>query len=371
MTIRPPQPDAGTPAKVLTWVVSADYARFTGGYVYNERVLSELVRSGWSVRRIVLPPGFPTPSDEVRVAATDLLSTVPDGSLVLGDQICLCPIPEAVEANAGRLRLAVIAHHVMAVEDSENAQAFAALERRVMPRAAHVVVPSRTTATGLMSRYGVDPARITVAMPGLDLVAPSRGSGQADPALLAVGALVPRKGHDVLIRALSNLTDLPWSLTIVGDSSRAPAFSNRLLQMIDRAGLSGRIRLAGAVDDIEPFWDRTDLFVATARHEGFGMAVAEATARGLPVLTAASGAVAEWLDPSAAAIVMEPDGPRFAEELRRLLTDRTERLRLGSAARAFATRLPRWSDTASRIDDALTPLALDGKGEEHQKIRSK
>jgi glycosyltransferase involved in cell wall biosynthesis len=364
LTIRPPQPDAGSPAKSLTWVVSADYARFTGGYVYNERVLSELGRSGWSVRRVVLPPGFPTPSEDVRAAAADILSSIPDGTLVLGDQICLCPVPDAVEASVGRLRLAVIAHHVMAIEDDPTAQTFADLERRVMPRVDHVVVPSRTTATGLIYRYGVDRDRISVATQGLDPVALSRGSGQGAPALLAVGALVPRKGHDVLLRALSGLTDLPWSLTIVGDAERSPAYSDRLLRMIKRAGLTGRVHLAGAVDDIEPFWDRADLFVATARHEGFGMAVAEATARGLPVLTAASGAVAEWLDPSVAAIVMEPDGPVLADELRRLLSDPVERARLGTAARAFSARLPRWSDTAMRIDDALAPLAVRGSGAE-------
>jgi glycosyltransferase involved in cell wall biosynthesis len=87
------------------------------------------------------------------------------------------------------------------------------------------------------------------------------------------------------------------------------------------------------------------------------MAVAEAAARGLAVVTAASGAVAEWLDPSVAAIVPDADDPTFAAAVAALVSDAGARRRMGAAARAFAAGLPRWPDTAGRVDRALAPLA--------------
>jgi glycosyltransferase involved in cell wall biosynthesis len=351
---RPVEPAAG-PA--LTFLVSADYARFTGGYVYNERLLAGLAERGWTIRRIILPAGFPRPDTQAVDAARATVDALPDGTLVLADQICVCPLPEAIEANASRLRFAVIAHHLMAREVGPSAAAFAELERRVMPLADAVVAPSRTTAAELVEACGVDPRRITVAPPGLDPLPLSRGSDGSVPAILAVGAVVPRKGYDALVAGLATIADRPWTLTIVGDLDRAPDYVADLAARIAAAGLDGRIRFAGTVDDVAPLWDGADLFVAAARHEGWGMAVAEAAARGLAVVTASSGAVAEWLDPSVAAIVPDADDPAFAAAVAALVSDAGSRRRMGAAAREFAARLPRWPDTAGRVDRALAPLA--------------
>ncbi|MFT2588641.1 glycosyltransferase, partial [Escherichia coli] len=62
--------------------------------------------------------------------------------------------------------------------------------------------------------------------------------------LLAVGALVPRKGHERLIEALAGATDLDWRLTIAGEGARRdPAHEAGLRIRIDAAGLGDRIRL--------------------------------------------------------------------------------------------------------------------------------
>jgi glycosyltransferase involved in cell wall biosynthesis len=347
----------GAGAPRLTFMVSADYARFTGGHVYNERLVDGLRRRGWTVGRMVLPAGFPAPSAPAARQARAMIDALPDGTLVLADQICACPLPEAVEANAGRLRFAIIAHHLMAREVGPMAGLFAALERRVMPLAATVLVPSRTTAESLVTDCGVAPDRIVVAAPGLDPLPPARGSGGSVPAILAVGAVVPRKGYDALIAALARLSGLSWTATIVGDLDRAPGHVADLRAQVAEAGLGDRIRFVGTVADASDYWDGADLFVAAARHEGWGLAVAEAAARGLPVVTATSGAVAEWLDPSVAEIVPDADDPAFAGRIAALLADPAARRRLGEAARRFAATLPRWADTAATVDRALAPLA--------------
>ncbi|WP_163468258.1 glycosyltransferase, partial [Klebsiella michiganensis] len=73
----------------------------------------------------------------------------------------------------------------------------------------------------------------------------SRAAGSPGPTinLLAVGAVSPRKGYDVLIAALADLREQDWRLTLVGATDRAPAASAELKAGIDRAGLGDRISL--------------------------------------------------------------------------------------------------------------------------------
>src|SRR4029077_14369151 len=124
------------------------------------------------------------------------------------------------------------------LEDTER-QAFAA---------AHLIITtSRPTADLLAARFAVPPGRIDVILPGTDCVPFSAGSGGPEVELLSVGAIVPRKGFDLLVEALARLGDLPWRLTIAGDRARDPAASARLDAAIARHGLHDRIRSLGAV----------------------------------------------------------------------------------------------------------------------------
>ena len=93
-------------------------------------------------------------------------------------------------------------------------------ERAALACTRGVVVTSPATARTLAREFDVPAERITVAEPGTDRVALVPRQQTDAVALLAVGAIVPRKGYDVLIEALSGLIDLPWRLTVVGDCRR-------------------------------------------------------------------------------------------------------------------------------------------------------
>ena len=92
-----------------------------------------------------------------------------------------------------------------------------ASEREALAAVNAVVVTSTATQRYLVEDYAVPVQRIFIAPPGSDPVAPAKGSTDGVVHLLSVGAIVPRKGFDVLIAALGMLTRLPWRLTIVGD----------------------------------------------------------------------------------------------------------------------------------------------------------
>jgi len=348
--------------KALVYALSEDYAQATGGFVYNQRLVAELEGRGWRISRLVLPAGFPRPSDDARAKTAALLAALPVGTLLLTDQLCIDTVPEIAAAAGRRLRLVTIVHHPLAAEGDgprDEASALHQSEKAALRHAALVVATSHTTAQTLRDDYAVDPGRLVVAPPGSDAQPRSPGSGDGGPvALLGVGAIVPRKGHDRLVAALAGVRDLDWRLTLAGDLDRAPEHVAQLHKTATEAGLASRIAWLGevAAPELEQLWRTADVFVSASRHEGYGMAVAEAIARGLPVITTAAGAIAEWLPADVAELVASDDAAGFAAALRRVITYATHRTRLRSAATDFRHALPGWSAAAAIVDRRLSTL---------------
>jgi glycosyltransferase involved in cell wall biosynthesis len=342
----------------VVFAVPGDPATASGGYGYDRRVASELRDAGWDVRWLRLPDTFPLPDAQAIEQAHALLAAQPAGVPLLIDGLALGALPE-VGAAAGDARpLVALVHHPLALESGLDARQAAGLrdtERRALAAARRIITTSRSTAALLREDYAVPETRIVVAPPGTDPAPPSRGGGREEMQLLAVGMLVPRKGHDVLIDALARLRHLRWRLTIVGDDTRDPATAQALRARIAAAGLEGRITLTGAVDParLEAMWAGADLFVLASRHEGFGMAYAEAVARGLPVIGTTAGAIAEAVPPGAGILVRADDVDALCGALEVLIGDGATRARCAAAARVAAAMQPRWPDTAARVADAL------------------
>jgi glycosyltransferase involved in cell wall biosynthesis len=180
------------------------------------------------------------------------------------------------------------------------------------------------------------------------------------PHLLAVGAVVPRKGFDVLVKSLVTLADLPWRLTIAGDLTRDPMAAARLRADIARHALTDRIVALGAVssEQLATLYDSADLFVLASYFEGYGMAYTEALAHGLPVIGTKAGAIPETVPDGAGILVPAGDTAALAEALRLAITDGSLRLRLSEAAFAAASQLPTWSKSGAIFAGALERLRL-------------
>ena len=141
--------------------------------------------------------------------------------------------------------------------------------------------------------YSVQSQRISVVRPGNDPVPPARGSNDAVVRLLSIGSVVPDKGYDLLIAAVATIADLPWRLTIAGDRTRNLAAAARLDADISAHGLGDRVAVLGAVppERIIELYLASDVFVLASRFEGYGMALSEAIAHGLPVVSTMAGAI--------------------------------------------------------------------------------
>jgi glycosyltransferase involved in cell wall biosynthesis len=334
----------------------------TGGYAYDRRIMAELRQLGWDVDCLDIGEGFPSPNQTTRTAARSLLLKAPIGRPIVLDGLAPGVMPDIAAELASRNALVALVHHPLALEwglSADRANVLRRSERAALAAVHEVVVTSTATAKLVAVDYGVAIERITVARPGSDPVPQSSGSQSDVPHLLSVGAVVPRKGFDVLIAALAKLADLPWRLTIAGDLTRDPNEAARLQASISQHGLTGRIKALGAVSAkrLAALYSEADLFVLASRFEGYGMAYAEALSHGLPVIGTNAGAIPDTVPQEAGVLVTPGDVTALAEALRNVISDADLRRRLSDAALVAARMLPTWQQSGAIFAGALGKLA--------------
>jgi glycosyltransferase involved in cell wall biosynthesis len=311
-----------------------------------------------------LADGFPFPDAAALGDAAAQFGALADGALVLVDGLAFGALPDLAEREAARLRLVALVHHPLAYETGLEpglAARLLASERRALRAARAVLVTSPATARAVRADLGVPGERIGVALPGTAPRPRATGSGGAEVVLLAVGAVSPRKGFVALATALADLGDLPWRLDIAGSLERHPAAVLELEAALIRHALQKRVTLLGELDGaaLEARYQTADLFVSAAAYEGYGMALAEAVAAGLPIVAVAGGAVGDWLDPGAALLVPPGDGAALRAALRTAIGDGRVRARLRAGAVAARAALPSWAETARAADVLLRAVLAE------------
>jgi glycosyltransferase involved in cell wall biosynthesis len=342
-----------------TFAIPGDLETPTGGYRYAGHVIAALRTRGWLIDVIDLGAGFPHVSAEQRALARARLLAAPTDAPVVVDGLALGVLPdEAREASRSQCLIGLV-HHPLALETGlapAAAGALQASEIAALAATRHVITTDDSTAMILAADYGVARQRITVALPGAPRVTPATGSDDGTVRMLAVGAVVPRKGYDLLVDALADLRDLPWHLTIAGDRTRNLETAAALDRLIDRVQLSGRVICTGAVTAarLEALYRGADLFVQSSWFEGYGMAVADAIAYGLPVVATRTGATGRNVSSQAGVLIAPGDRAALAAAMRVLVGDPDLRACCGAAARSAAQRLPGWDDTARAFETVLT-----------------
>ena len=344
----------------VAFAIPGDIDLPTGGYAYDRRVLALLPSLGVDALHLVLPGTYPQPSAADLAETRRLLAPVPADTVLLIDGLAYGAMPADLVRSLGR-RIVALVHHPLCLEAELSAQRQAelrALETAALSLARHVVVTSPATAKTLAEDFAVPVAKITVAEPGTDAAPRAKGTG--DPLqLLAVGSVVPRKAFDLLVRALMPHADLNWRLSIVGPTDRSAEALAAVKTAIAQSGMQDRITLTGPADQVrlDAHYAVADLFVMPSLYEGYGMVLAEAMARGLPIVCTTGGAAAETA-PDAAALKVPPgDAAALSAAIGRLLRDATLRASMSDASWAAGQSLPRWEQTARTIADALRRVA--------------
>lgn len=341
------------------FLVPGDINRETGGYRYDREVIAGLRRLGHRVERHILADSFPRPDPVALEQAAAVLARLPAGAAVVIDGLALAPLAGLLPAHQYRLRLIALIHHPLADETGLSASQqrfFFELERRALVLADKVIVTSPFTAREL-ERYGVAAENIAVVLPGTAPVADNQvfRTASSIPLLLCVATLIPRKGHRFLIEALGQLRELPWRLVCIGSLTTAPPTVVEIRELIAEHDLEERVELMGELthDMLAAWYRQADLFVLPSQHEGYGMALGEALAYGLPIVSTMAGAIPDTVPPGTGLLTPPGDTQALAAALRLLLTDSWRREQLAAAARQAARQLPTWPETAARFAAAL------------------
>ena len=211
---------------------------------------------------------------------------------------------------------ALLAHSPFAVRVHAQdvfAQSPALLRARLA--SARWILPCSELAASAVREAGLPAERIRVVRHGLDLGDPRlafRPENPAEDSLVGVGRLVPKKGVDVLLRALA-LSHGPRRLTWIGDGPELEP----LRQLARSLGLAESVRFAGALPNDETLarLRRANALVLPSRRlpngdrDGIANVLAEAMALGVPVVTTTAGAAAELVADGTSGLLVEPDSP--------------------------------------------------------------
>jgi glycosyltransferase involved in cell wall biosynthesis len=337
-----------------------DPARPSGGNAYDRRIARDLAATGWTVHVHEVSGSWPWPDAESLGTLAGALGAIPDGALVLLDGLVASPAPDVLASETGRLRLVVLVHMPLGEATEGGARE---REETVLQAAASVLTTSAWTRRTLLELYSLPSDRVHVAEPGADRAELAPGTATAG-ALLSVAAVIPGKGHDLLLDALAPLTDCRWQCSCVGSLERDPAFVGRLRRRVLDARIDGRVCFSGAQSDADlaRSYAAADVLVLPSRAESYGMVVTEALARGLPVVAAEVGGVPEALghgaDGTRPGLLVPPgDSVALRDAIRSWLEDAELRRRLRRAARERRESLADWSTTTSAVANVLRRAA--------------
>jgi hypothetical protein len=335
----------------VSLIVPSPFDTVSGGYIYDRRVVDGLRASGHTVDVVELIGAFPLADDFARDAACAAWDRLPAETRPVIDGLALPAFRGLEDAISARGAVGLI-HHPVSFETglTEAQRAFLTeVETRLFPRLRRLIVTSDTTQESIVTGFHIPPDRIGVVVPGTDDAPRSLGSEGPECRILSVGTLVPRKGYDVLLRALARLFDLDWYLTIVGSPDRDPVHAHGLMALAEELNIAHRVRFAGELvgEALEAVWHDADLFALATHYEGYGMAIAEALKRGLPVVVTAGGAAAALLTPESGCACPVGDRDQVSKSLRRLIFGDELRRHMAEQAWQVGQTLPSWQTQAA------------------------
>lgn len=303
--------------------------------------VEELTRRGMETRRAPMPPwrklfAYPMRSTAVRRLREVIVAVRP--ALLHVNDIWWLPQTRRAAAGCAGSRIPIIAHVRQEIKPAKA--------RRYDLDRADLVLPVSRQIQRSLEAGGVRPERLRVLYSGLDLtLVPDRADGretrtrfgipQDAPLAGTVGNLFPRKGYEVMLRALPKiLAAAPETHYLIVGSGEA-TYERTLRALVTSLGVERRVHFAGFQGSVYPCLAALDVYVHPALMEGFGIAVLEAMAMRRPVVATSTGGLPEIVQEGETGLLVPPgDSEALGRAVSALLKDPSRRQALGRAGRA-------------------------------------
>ena len=333
------------------WIIPGGAVPRTGGTLYNRRIMRALQSIGHDVLEHPLTASWPLPRPDEHASLEHALSTLPVGIPLVVDGLLWTGLAPFHDALARAHDCSVLVHSPLYRETGLSPVQFQTLHRaesHALQHATRCIATGGPTRRDLAAEFGI---RAHEVPPG---VHPCTHVPANDPSqLLCVATLTTRKGHDRLLRGLAQCMDLPWSLVCAGSTTVDPACFGHIQSLVRTLKLTDRVRFTGELSrtELDREFNSTGVLVHTARYEAWGMALTEALARGIPLVSTPAGALEGPAAAAAHQLPAEPTDARVAHAIRSVFAGEHTPLR----AVARSLRLPTWEDRAQQLAAVLPP----------------
>ena len=253
------------------------------------------------------------------------------------------------------------------------------VRRYELGRIDRVIAISEQVAESLKAG-GVKAGKLRTVYSGIDFSRPvetPRGNGRSEVTevrrrlgvpgsalLLGTAAnLFPRKGYDVMIRALPGILAVHPDVHYLLAGTAEPDYAASLRTLAAELRIAERVHMVGFQDPIRPFLDALDLYVHPALMEGFGIALVEAMAAGKAVVATRTGGVPEVVEHGETGLLVAPgDSERLRAAVVELLGDAPRRAEMGAKGLARARERFDLARTVADLEQLYREAAERGQG---------
>ena len=251
-------------------------------------------------------------------------------------------VPHTVRAVASRASnpVPIVAHVRQEIEPAK-------VRRYELDRVGPVIAISRQIEQSLIAG-GVSVKNVRTVYSGIELSEKQlTHNGQAIRQMIGlpneavlfgtVANLFPRKGYEVMLRALPAIVRAVPTVHYVIVGSDDHDYADRLSKLAQELKIADRVHIVGFQDPVQPFLAALDLYVHPALMEGFGIAVVEAMAMGKAVVATTTGGLPEVVAQGETGLLVPPgDAESLAAAVVSLLEDKVRREQMGRNGKAHA-----------------------------------
>ena len=271
-----------------------------------------------------------------------------------------------VRLSPKHVQIVPLIHHLMFPQYHGLVSKFTyILEKQAVANSNLIIVTSEETKMEVSCLHNAK-KNIIVATPGLDFPANEdtaiNGLEKSHVDIVSVGTITRRKDYETLLRSISELKtrklNQPFRVTIVGDKYKEEDYALEMEEAADTMQISDIVKFVGRVDNKElcSILERSDIYVCTSTHEGFGMAIAEAMRFQLPIVASNAGAIPLLVHDGVNGLLFRPKDPsNLSEKLSILLKSNITRAQMGRNGYALSLSFD-WNKSFEKIERALNNL---------------